>query len=378
MVRKKRRYYKTRSRRTKIKLDPGVTTYRFKYWQTVRVVRMAQTLGKQNLVEDALIDWLAEHNAPVNTIDYYLGYAKRAEELAERFKGYPLELALDEIKREAVARGLDPELIEYCIYQGGLVANWVEYASYYDRNGLASRDFPEAGGAFCSLPDSIPLVSPERFYSDKVLWLYRVAKRARIFAEDLNVILIALLYAIYLTPALRIYYFPFAYLGPAIEIEEIPRPPALLPPEEIPEPWSILMKRYNPKDLIFAEDVNDILEIAEILRIYWAPDLPSFPTRFLPGDCLRSDLYNEIITLLEGILYRIPPAPVEWIEIIPPAPGPSVSPGPSGPSGPVFSKVMTEDWGYGGLGNMGKVKWENWCYSDVPIMSQKFKETWSS
>jgi hypothetical protein len=98
----------------------------------------------------------------------------------------------------------------------------------------------------------------------------------------------------------------------------------------------------------------------------------------LPGDCLRSDLYNEIITLLEGILYRIPPAPVEWIEIIPPAPGPSVSPGPSGPSIPVFSKVMTEDWGYGGLGNMGKVKWENWCYSDVPIMSQVFKETWSS
>jgi len=378
MVRKKRRFYKTRLRRTKIKLDPGVTTYRFKYWQTVRVVKMAQALGKQNLVEDSLLDWLAEHNAPMNTIDYYLGYAKRAEELAEKFKGYPLELALDEIKREAVMRGLDPELIEYCIYQGGLVANWVEYASYYDRNGLASRDYPEAGGAFCSLPDSIPLVSPERFYSDKVPYLYRVAKRARIFAEDLNVILIALLYAIYLTPALRIYYFPFAYLGPAIEIEEIPRPPALLPPEEIPEPWSILMKRYNPKDLIFAEDINDICDIAEILRIYWAPDLPSFPTRFLPGDCLRSDLYNEIITLLEGILYRIPPAPVEWIEIIPPAPGPSVTPSPSLPSIPSFSKVFLEDWGFGGIYNMGKIFYEDWGYSEPPSMSQKFKETWSS
>jgi hypothetical protein len=138
------------------------------------------------------------------------------------------------------------------------------------------------------------------------------------------------------------------------------------------------MKRYNPKDLIFAEDVNDILQIAEILRIYWAPDLPSFPTRFLPGDCLRSDLYNEIITLLEGILYRIPPAPVEWIEIIPPAPGPSVTPGPSLPSIPSFSKVFLEDWGYGGIGNMGKLDYEDWGYSDPPSMSQKFKETWSS
>jgi hypothetical protein len=374
MVRKKTRAGKTRLRRTRYKLDAGVTSYRFKLWQYVRAIRLASALGKQNLIEDELISWLEEHNAPAETIDYYLGYAKRAEELAERFAGYPLELALDEIKREAEARGLNVDLILYCIEKAIQIKGWVERASYFDRNGLASRDLPFAGGCFCSFDDSVPLVFPERFSSPLIPWLWRVNHRARVFADDMNVLLVALLYAIYLTPALRIYYFPFAYLGPALEIEELPRPPAFEVSFEVPEPWSVLMKRWSAGDLVSAEDWNDILEIAEYLRLYWAPDLDPFPTRFEPSDCLRSDLYNEIITLVEGIMARIPPPPVEWFEVIPPPPTP-----PAAPHVPelTYELVLTEDWGFGGFENPGRVVYENWCYLEPSGYTLILSESWS-
>lgn len=382
MVRKKRSKAGYRSKRYKAKNVALQTTQRQKFWQYVRWVRQATALANQNLVEDRLIDWLIEVGAPAEQIDYYLGYSKKAFSLAEKFQGYPLELLIDEVKREAKLRGLIPELIEICLLEGIKVKGWVENACYYDRNGLASLEYPEAGGCFCSLPDSQTLVSPEHYPSNKPPFLYRVSKRARIMAEDLNNLIRALLYAVFLTPALRIYYYPLAFfLGVEVEELEITIPTGLEVPAEVPRPWSILLKTYEPKSQVYAEDWNDILDIAEILRIYWAPDIEPFPDRVLPGDTLKSDLYNRAVDLLERIWEKLPKPPAGYVLILlerPPAgplPPPPGKP-PAGPEIPAMILVYAEDWNYGGIEAPGLVFFENWNYSEPPEFTLKYLETW--
>jgi hypothetical protein len=291
-----------RAVRQNIKIDGTVTATRFKLWQVVRWVKQAQALGTQNLIEDRILTWLQENGAEPQAIDYYLGYSKRAEELAASYLGYPLELLLDEIKREAAYRGLNADLILVCIDEGLKVKGWVEYASYFDRNGLAGADFPQARGCFCSQVNSVPLVSPEYTKSSLYPGLWYVNYRSRIFCEDLNNLIRALLYMTLLTPSLRVYYYPFAFFM-GLETGDAPYFTKI---EDVPSPWNILFKVYAPGDLIYAEDWNNILQVAEYLRLYWAIDLTPFPTRFIPGDTFKSQLYNEVVQLIEQILLRLP------------------------------------------------------------------------
>jgi len=44
---------------------------------------------------------------------------------------------------------------------------------------------------------------------------------------------------------------------------------------------------------------------------------------------------------------------------------------------PAMTQIYVEDWGYGGIEQMGKVYYEDWSYAEPPAMTLVFKEEWS-
>jgi hypothetical protein len=322
--RAKRKRISIRSSRVKKRYHPILTPYRMKVWQAPRWVLQAKELGKQELIEKRLLEYLEEKVAAGEIkeehIDYYLGAAKEAEKIAEKFPDQQQELLFYDLLKEAEFRGLNTEVYEYCLDLGKETFSWVQKASYYDWNGLMSREFPEVKGVFCSYYDSYPYVYPEHIPSYIYPGFYYVVEGARIFSDDLNILLEGLNFAVSITPAFAIYYYPYDYLMEVWQpTGESLRDIYMKPPEAPPEPWSVLLKKYDQGDDISVEDVNNMLEILEYLRLYWAPELEPFPTRLLPGDPLTSHIYNNAIMLLEKILLKIKVPPGKEFKP-PPAP----------------------------------------------------------
>jgi hypothetical protein len=366
MARKKRRRRHIRARRERLKHDPMTDTTRQKLWAIVRSVRLGTELGKQNLVEDQILTWLEDQGAPSALIDYYLGYSKRAEKLAEAFSSLQYDALLEELRREAAYRGLDLSLLETCISQGLFVRACIADASYYGRAVKGSEVYPEAGGAFCSVDPSIALIDPEITPSTIIEGLYFVLYRARIFAEDLNNLITSLLWILEHTPPTWGPYYPMVLQAIEVNLPELYG--------RIPRPWRVLTRTWTSRDLITAEDWNDLLDIVDLLRLYWSPDFPPYPKRNDAGDPLKHDEYNGAQKIIEHILaiiggpyppYRLRPPIIPYYPTLPPGP-------------PSWVLVFTELWSFGGMANPGKVFLEDWGYSPPPAYSLIFTELWSS
>jgi hypothetical protein len=388
MARRKRKRRGVRARKHVIKLDPESTTYRQKIWAIVRSVRMGTELGKQNLVEDNLLDYLQEQGAPSALIDYYLGYAKRAEKLAENFSSSQYEKLLQELRDEAEKRGLDLTLLEACIKSGLAVRSLITDASYYNRAVKGSQEYPEAKGAFASTEDSVALRDPEITPSSIIEGLYFSLYRARILPEDLNNLIAALMHILERTPAVWGSYYPMILQAREVEVPEIEG--------KIPRPWSVLLKTWTSRDLITAEDWNDLLDIAELLRLYWDPEFPAFQKRNDPGDSLGYEEQIGVAGVIEHILSRIgppypkfTPRPVAKKLFLPPS---TIYDNPAALS---FELLMTETWVYGfpEFELLMKECWnydpsgpvplviafsEDWGYIEPPSMTQAVVEAWTS
>jgi hypothetical protein len=157
---------------------------------------------------------------------------------------------------------------------------------------------------------------------------------------------------------------------------------------KIPRPWSVLLKTWTSRDLITAEDWNDLLDIAELLRLYWDPEFPAYTKRNDPGDSLGYEEQTGVAKVIEHILSRIgPPYPkfgtrpritkvfqppyYVWSLLFTET-WPIVE--------PIFSLIFTEAWAYDVSGPVPLViKFqEDWGYIEPPSMTQAVVEAWSS
>jgi hypothetical protein len=193
-----------------------------------------------------------------------------------------------------------------------------------------------------------------------------VLYRARICPADLNNLIKALMYILERTPPVWGPYYPMV-----LKLQEVEVPVEY---GRVPRPWRVLLRTWRDRSQITAEDWDDLLDITELLRLYWIPEESPYAKRNQPGDPLKEEEHRGATRIIAKILQFIGgPYPV-W-DYRPP---PTQVAQPSGAGIGPLTLVFNELWSYGGMGNLGKIFREDWSYSAPPVYSLIFTETWSS
>jgi len=175
---KRRRRRKIRHR---VKVYGPSVGLRYKAGLRWMIPQLKSALLDYVLKETWVIDKCKRYDIPDELIEHYIAFAKRLQKEMLKYTEETRERVIARLIEEYVKRGLDRTVLEDIADEMGYYLR----GSYYDWSLFDD--------AFFSYPDALKIVEPEiieRVYYDVIdEWLEKKVPKARIWAEDWNVLI---------------------------------------------------------------------------------------------------------------------------------------------------------------------------------------------